>query len=557
MKFHVRSTLLTCLLLGSGLTACGVPETGLPPPDDALYFPAGLAAHPDGRYLYVANTGFDRRYNAGTVTVFDTFTRRLLPAATVRTALFAGEIVVARFGVPDLVLDSVPLVDSSGVSLELRNAGGISAENVVVTVRVSGPVGDVFGSSRDFEVVAVEGPKLTFRSASFASSRRGRLGLVWSCIGSEAECRTASDGGQVSVTTEVSIAGSTARTLRIADSDVQQTARVQALFTTREDSALTVMAIDATKGDSGAHLDCGQGDGLFCTNMIDRYQGITSTPAVGNDPYGLALDATGVYVSHTGRGEVSRWQMVGDDPGAPDQVTPRGICRMSLAAGASSIARHPTLGFAYVTDRRGQVVSVVETLDPLDRGALGKITQEKCRLEEKSPLVVSRDPTLGRTRGLAFSADGTLLYVASASDGALHVYDTSVGARGRPQNRRIATIPLGRGPNVVRVAGLRPGERRAPGGPDLGAAGRIIDEKGGGFIFISVFDDDRVIVVDPLLLAVVAQIEVGDGPHEIVFMPNADDALQAYVSNFRAHTLTMIDIEPRSPRRFESIADLP
>lgn len=99
-----------CVAVGVWAVAgCGVDETGISPPDDALYFPVGLAAHPDGRYLYVANAGFDRRYNAGTVTVVDTWTRRVLPQATVRTALFAGELAVTRGGAPALARGALAL----------------------------------------------------------------------------------------------------------------------------------------------------------------------------------------------------------------------------------------------------------------------------------------------------------------------------------------------------------------------------------------------------------------------------------------------------------------
>ena len=63
MKRPSARTALLALSVGLSTSACGVEETGIPPPIDALYYPVGLAAHPDGRYLYVANAGFDRRYN--------------------------------------------------------------------------------------------------------------------------------------------------------------------------------------------------------------------------------------------------------------------------------------------------------------------------------------------------------------------------------------------------------------------------------------------------------------------------------------------------------------
>jgi hypothetical protein len=55
-------------------------------------------------------------------------------------------------------------------------------------------------------------------------------------------------------------------------------------------------------------------------------------------------------------------------------------------------------------------------------------------------------------------------------------------------------------------------------------------------------------------MAVVAQIETGRGPHDIAFMPDAQGRLHAWVANFRDHTLTVIDVDPRSSRRFSVLA---
>ena len=42
----IRWALWACV--GALCAACAVDEVGEPPPDDALYFPVGIAAHPDG-----------------------------------------------------------------------------------------------------------------------------------------------------------------------------------------------------------------------------------------------------------------------------------------------------------------------------------------------------------------------------------------------------------------------------------------------------------------------------------------------------------------------------
>jgi hypothetical protein len=49
------------------LAGCGFGESGIAPPTDRIFFPAGIAADPSGEWLYVVNSNSDLRFNAGTV----------------------------------------------------------------------------------------------------------------------------------------------------------------------------------------------------------------------------------------------------------------------------------------------------------------------------------------------------------------------------------------------------------------------------------------------------------------------------------------------------------
>ena len=73
-----RIILLFCL--SSLLAGCGVDTIGVSPPADRLHYPVSIAAHPDGRYLYIANAGFDRTFSEGTISVFDSETGEFLPS---------------------------------------------------------------------------------------------------------------------------------------------------------------------------------------------------------------------------------------------------------------------------------------------------------------------------------------------------------------------------------------------------------------------------------------------------------------------------------------------
>lgn len=73
---------------------------------------------------------------------------------------------------------------------------------------------------------------------------------------------------------------------------------------------------------------------------------------------------------------------------------------------------------------------------------------------------------------------------------------------------------------------------------------------------MTLLNADRVAVIDPATLTVVAQIDVGEGPHDLAFMPDVDGDLRGYVTNFRGDDLSLIDLEPGSPSRFEMKAQI-
>lgn len=407
---------------------CGVDPVGESPPADAFYYPVGVAAHPEGRYLYVTNGGFDRRYNAGTISVFDTQTRRILGDATVRIGLFAGEIVLGR-----------PRADAA----------------------------------------------------------------------------------------------------------------LRAYTVTRDDNRLLELQVT-----EDGRLDCGQtSSNRRCADAFVR-SAFDGVGTFADDPYGLALDEGALFVAHIRRGVISRWATdataCADDTAGDCEGLAFG-CRLNLAGGASSVAVHPILGWGYVTDRFGQTIQVLEPTS-VDRAPTGTL-ESACELVAQGAIAVDPGGDRGQTRGLAFSADGTLLYVASSIDPALKIYDTSIGPDGRPRNQSIATIVLGSGPDVVRVAGLRPGETRSGGSTAApGLAELIVEHKGEGLVYATAFNEDRVVVMDPATFSVLARIPVGDGPHDIAFQPDVDGRLRGYVTNFNDHTLSVLDLEPGSPHRFTEIA---
>ena len=422
------------LLAALTLAACGVEETGVPPIEyDAegraigdtfapLYYPIGIAPHPDGRYLFIANAGFDRRYNAGTVAVYDTARRQFSPDLAVSIGLFAGDLVAGR----------TPPEEPGGEP---------------------GPV-QLFVATRD-------------------SSE------LWRIV-------VAEEAGEV-------------------------------------------VGLSAT-----ATRDFGDG-------------------SMSPEPYGLALDADGqgLIMTHTANGTVSRYSTRGEVWEALDPTTGQPApfrCAAGVHEGATVVARHPVNGWWYVSDRFSPFIKMVEEVSEAPAGAdpvtgpcsLGQVASGVFRVE---PL--DND---SRSRGLAFSRDGSLMYVAQyaigSSGGSLRVFDTTVAPNGRPANRVLKVIGLGTRPNLVRVAGCRP-DRCPPGTtPDS------LDAKGQGLVYVTAFHSDELFVVDPASLSIVARIPMPDGPHDVVFMLDDAGRMRGYVTNFNDNSLSVLDLEPGSPTRF-------
>jgi len=411
-------------------SSCGVEELGYPPPSDALYYPLGLAAHPDGRYLYVSSASFDRLYNASSLIAIDTFSAELLPETAVELGLFSGELAIAR---PSCV-----------------------------------------ASSTD---EPCEGP-------------------------------------------------------------------VYAYITSRDEHSLTALSVDASAANGARHLNCGQerasgGEARRCApSSTLKLMGGAKMPQA---PYGLHVSGDQLYMTHVGDGSVSRWEL----PAEGDDALPQFSCELT-SGGAQSVTVSPSTGQAFVSDRFGQRLQVIKTRELVEGG---------CRLSLDEPIQVTDKLISGEGRGVAMSADGSLVYLVSSFDGALRVYDVSRGSDGAPRNALLAAIPVGRGANLVRVAGLRPGERRL-GSPALGSAAQAVDERGGGLIYVSALEDGVVAVIDPQRLALIARVKVGASPHDIAFLPNEEGALRAFVTNFDAHSVSVIDIEQGSAERFKVLGTI-
>jgi hypothetical protein len=66
-----RSLALAIAAMGAVMPACGLSQQGVTPPDGTIAFPASAVVDPSRRWMFVANSNADLRYNDGTVVTMD------------------------------------------------------------------------------------------------------------------------------------------------------------------------------------------------------------------------------------------------------------------------------------------------------------------------------------------------------------------------------------------------------------------------------------------------------------------------------------------------------
>lgn len=125
-----RTCLVTLTTLLLVLGACSEFK-GPRAPNDALYYPVGVAVHPSGEYLYVSNANFDTQYRTdvgGTVTVLRADTLTIVPESTIEIGSFAGAVRLNHGrdfqSSPDRLYVAVR-GDDSIVALDLSSDGSV------------------------------------------------------------------------------------------------------------------------------------------------------------------------------------------------------------------------------------------------------------------------------------------------------------------------------------------------------------------------------------------------------------------------------------------------
>ena len=136
-------------------------------------------------------------------------------------------------------------------------------------------------------------------------------------------------------------------------------------------------------------------------------------------------------------------------------------------------------------------------------------------------------------RGMALSKGKRLLYAASRSPASLVVFDVledgTLSLRG--------AVPLHGSPAEVAIApGATPGDE---------------------IVYVADYHDDGLYAVDPRAMAVVARIQVGEGPYGVAVQDDpAIGPRRAYVALFEENGLSVVDLDPASSTYHTEIARL-
>jgi len=253
----------------------------------------------------------------------------------------------------------------------------------------------------------------------------------------------------------------------------------------------------------------------------------------GVDPFGVTLrppmgDEPGYVITSAFDGTASVFRL--SDEGQPTLAH-----QETLTLGTYDLAMHPVTGHAYATSKFANVVftlDVNEVNPDTDPETDGGITVTS------DPAVVVTNPTPGKdlARGFAFNAAGTLGFIAYRAPPSLVVVDTSVAPTGEVANRVLDSVPLADGPASVAVA-------------PTGADGREL-------VYVTLYDAAQIAVVDPKLFDVIAVIDVGQGPFDLVIVQN-EKRKRAYVTLFEENAVAVIDVDPESPFYHQEIARVP
>jgi YVTN family beta-propeller protein len=480
----VKTCMLAAFLavvLGGG---CDFGQSGIAPPADRVFLPAGIVADPDEDLVYVVNSNSDLRFNAGTIAAVDMAKARQFRAqATVNSP---PPCTKTRFSRTEPVADDyccVDLLDSNVINCNepqfIQSDATVALGSFGSAIQLQRFVRDGEVVRRLFVAVRAE-PSITFADVTV---QNGRASI---------RCTGPRQGGPAP--SPESYCDDNWRLRRPAGVTPGALVLPEEPHVLGLDDALGILYVGHLTVTANAEV---QGGGVSTVDVCN--------PQSDNSVRFAGLART-AFLPATLSQSVA--ELSPSDPAQP----------------ATRI---------YATARYSAAISGMVLRDP---------SQAAC---DPSPSAPGRDLTLvpadsffssaflphgADIRGILFSTDGGKAYVLHRNDpetasnpAAIAVLDRSPLADGTPGNIPIAVLEVCGGPTAMQMHDAGRGDR----------------------IYVTCYDDSEIEVIDPVTLKVSAIVEVGAGPNSLVFSPR--DPGIAYIAGFANSHISVIDLEPGSP----------
>ena len=72
-------------------------------------------------------------------------------------------------------------------------------------------------------------------------------------------------------------------------------------------------------------------------------------------------------------------------------------------------------------------------------------------------------------------------------------------------------------------------------------------------VYVALFGADRLVAIDAVTLDVVGVVQLGSDPFDVAFVVAPDGRMEAWVTEFGAGRVTIIDVDPDSETRHEVV----
>ena len=481
----VKTWVLAVALLAVG-GGCNFGQSGIEPPANRIFLPAGIVADPDESLLYVVNSNADLRFNAGTIAVVDMARwdairtqNELNPfGICTKTRFSRTEPVADDYCCRDLVDSNVlncnePQFIQSDATVALGSFGG-----AVQLQRFHRDPNDVNSEvvRRLFVAVRAE-PSITFADVTLTGGR--------------ASIRCTGPRGGGSAQPAESYCDDNWRLRRPAGVTPGALVLPEEPHLLTLDDDLGILYVGHLTVSANAQI---QGGGVstvdVCSPQSDssvRFAGLART---------TFLPAT--------------------------------LSQAVAALSPANPAQHATR--IYATARYSTAISGMVLRDPTQVACGAAPDRDLTLVPADSFFASAFLPRGADIRGILFSEDGGKAFVlhrndaaTAANPAAIAVLDRAPLADGTPANDPTAVLEVCGGPTAMQMHDAGRGKR----------------------IYVTCYDDGQIDVVDPVTLVVTATIDVGAGPNSLVFSP-LDPAI-AYVAGFANSHLSVLDLKPGSP----------